>query len=155
MEQFVKDSLTSAVTQFAQNGELKNIVYMLPSVEGESLQMVSIEAGFDSPQANEQCCDFLREHAVEKKAKAVMVLAEKKNIAFPQVWKEKSPKQWGWKSNENGIFMQLDAWSVNPAIKTPERKVWFISTGSGRDQKPKEPVELPVEDFQIMPPLLR
>jgi hypothetical protein len=31
-------------------GELKSIVYVLPSTPGESLQMIGIEAGFDSPQ---------------------------------------------------------------------------------------------------------
>ncbi len=36
-------------------------------------------------QANEQCYTFLRTHCADNKALAVLVLAEKKNIAYPQV----------------------------------------------------------------------
>jgi len=109
VEGFVRESLTSAMTQFSQKGELKSIVYMQGNVQGEEkLQMVGIEAGFDSPQANEQCCEFLRGYAVDKKASAVVVLAEKRNIAFPQVWREKTAKQFRWGDKATGFFMQLD-----------------------------------------------
>jgi hypothetical protein len=41
-------------------------------------------------QANEQCYTFLRSHCADNKALAVLVLAEKKNIAYPQVQTELS-----------------------------------------------------------------
>eukprot|EP00282_Hemiselmis_andersenii_P024357 CAMPEP_0172011150 /NCGR_PEP_ID=MMETSP1041-20130122/8128_1 /TAXON_ID=464988 /ORGANISM="Hemiselmis andersenii, Strain CCMP439" /LENGTH=298 /DNA_ID=CAMNT_0012665595 /DNA_START=61 /DNA_END=953 /DNA_ORIENTATION=- len=110
VEGFVREALTSALTQFSEKGELKSIVYMQGSGKGDPLQMVGIEAGFDSPQANEQCCEFLREYATDKQAKAVVVMAEKRNIAYPQVWKNKTNKQWRWGSGEGGMFMQLDAY---------------------------------------------
>ena len=50
VEQFVKESLNSAMTQYAAKGEVKSIVYMQPSTKEESLQMIGIEKGFDSPQ---------------------------------------------------------------------------------------------------------
>lgn len=155
IETFVQDSLKSALIQYSQKGELKSIVYMQPSEQGESLQMVGIEAGFDSPQANEQCCEFLRTYAADKKALAVITMAEKKNIAYPQVWKNKTSQQWRWGPSENGILMQLDAFSVGATAMTTERKLWFIPTGAGGKGQPTEPVELPVDSFQIMPPLLR
>jgi hypothetical protein len=82
-------------------------------------------------------------------------MAEKKNIAYPQVWKNKTSQQWRWGPSENGILMQLDAFSVGATAMTTERKLWFIPTGAGGKGQPTEPVELPVDSFQIMPPLLR
>lgn len=157
IEQFVRDSLESAMNQFAAQGTIKSIVYMQPSTQGETLQMIGIEAGFDSPQANEQCVAFLRTHCADHKALAVLVLAEKKNIAYPQIWKEKSSSKWKWKDNESGIFMQLDAYSVGGVGCGTERKVWFIPTPSDKSSpsKPQEPVELDIGLFAIMPPLLR
>mmetsp|Transcript_48971 Transcript_48971/g.153806 ORF Transcript_48971/g.153806 Transcript_48971/m.153806 type:complete len:356 (-) Transcript_48971:37-1104(-) len=154
IEQFVKDSLTNVITQFSQQGEVKSIVYMQPSRQGEALQMIGIEAGFDSPQANSQCCDFLRTFAADNKALALLIIAEKRNVAFPQVWRDKSSTQWQWKESEHGIFMQLDALSIGAVDYKAERKVWFIPTGTAKG-KPREPVELDIDLFAIMPPLLR
>ncbi len=156
VDQFVVSALNSAVTQFGQQGSIKNIVYMT-GPEEEGLQMVAVDAGFDSPQLNEQCCEFLRRHALEKKAVAVIVMAEKRNIAYPQVWKEKTPAQWGWKQSEQGIFMQLDALTPTDVTgnKKTERRMWFIPTGLAGKNQVEAPVELPVDLFSIMPPLLR
>ena len=57
-----------------------------------------------------------------------------------QVWKEKPSSKWKWKDNDQGIFMQLDAYSVGGVSCTTERKVtanahhfralkWLISSG--------------------------
>jgi hypothetical protein len=120
------------------------------------VKVIGVEAGFDSPQANSQCCDFLRSFALEQKALAMIVLAEKKNLAYPQVWKGKSKTEWRWKEHENGIFMQLDALAVGATNAVPERKVWFIPTGTNSAQpRPGEPVQLDIDRFAIMPPLLR
>jgi len=148
---FVKESLTSAISQFAQQGELKSIVYVQPAASDEALQMIGIEAGFDSPEANSQCCDFLRQYVTEHKAAAVVILAEKRNIAYPQVWKGKTGEKWRWKESEQGIIMQLEAAQEAGAR---ERKVWFIPTGSAGG-KPSEPVELTADHHAIMPPLFR
>eukprot|EP00802_Teleaulax_amphioxeia_P014695 Tamp_14768.p1 GENE.Tamp_14768~~Tamp_14768.p1 ORF type:complete len:361 (-),score=113.91 Tamp_14768:91-1173(-) len=157
VEQFLTNSLTSAITQFAKQGELKSVVYVQPATPGGELQVIGVEAGFDSPTANAQCCDFLRTYALENKALAMIVLAEKKNVAYPQVWKGgKSKAQWKWKDNEHGIFMQLDALAVGAVNAVPERKVWFIPTGTNaKRQQPGEPVQLDIDQFAIMPPLLR
>jgi len=157
VEEFLKNSLNSAITQFAKEGNLKSVVYVQPATPGGELQVIGVEAGFDSPQANSQCCDFLRSYAIENKALAMIVLAEKKNVAYPQVWKGgKSKSQWKWKDSEHGIFMQLDALAVGAVIAVPERKVWFIPTGSSVSApRPGEPVQLDIDMFAIMPPLLR
>ena len=162
VEQFLTNSLTSAITQFAKEGELKSVVYVQPATPGGELQVIGIAAGFDSPQANDQCKDFLRTYAVENKALAMIVLAEKKNIAFPTVWKGKGQHkgsekaEWKWKEAEHGIFMQLDALAVGTVNAVPERKVWFIPTGTNAQQpRPQEPVQLDIDLFAIMPPLLR
>jgi len=156
VETFLTNSLTSAITQFASQGELKSVVYVQPATPGGELQVIGVEAGFDSPQANSQCCDFLRTYALENKALAMIVLAEKKNVAYPQVWKQKSKSQWKWKDSEHGIFMQLDALAVGAVNAVPERKVWFIPTGSNsKKPQPGEPVQLDIDQFAIMPPLLR
>jgi hypothetical protein len=156
VSQFVVSALNSAVTQFGQQGAIKNIVYMTGQ-EDEDMQMVAIDAAFNSPQLNGECCDFLRRHAAEKKAVAVIVLAEKRNIAYPQVWKEKTAAQWAWKPNDQGIFMQLDALTPGEVggAKKIERRVWFIPTGLSGNNKVEAPVELPIDLFSIMPPLLR
>ena len=120
VETFLTNSLTSAITQFASQGELKSVVYVQPATPGGELQVIGVEAGFDSPQANSQCCDFLRTYALENKALAMIVLAEKKNVAYPQVWKQKSKSQWKWKDSEHGIFMQLDALAVGAVNAVPE-----------------------------------
>jgi len=157
VEEFLKRSLTSAITQFAQEGKLQSVVYVQPVTAGSEMQVIGVEAAFDSPQANSQCCDFLRKYAIENKALAVIVLAEKKNVAYPQVWKGgKSKTQWKWKDSEYGIFMQLDALAVGAVNAVPERKVWFIPTGSQANApRPDEPVQLDIDLFAIMPPLLR
>ena len=31
----------------------------------------------------------------------------------------------------------------------------FVPTGAGKQNKPREPVELPIENFELFPPLLR
>ena len=138
-------------------GELKSVVYVQPATPGGELQVIGVEAGFDSPTANAQCCDFLRSYALENKALAMIVLAEKKNVAYPQVWKGgKSDSQWKWKESERGIFMQLDALAVGAVNAVPERKIWFIPTGTNANRpQPGEPVQLDIDHFAIMPPLLR
>jgi len=50
--------------------------------------------------------------------------------------------------------MQLDALSIGAVDYKAERKVWFIPTGTAKG-KPREPVELDIDLFAIMPPLLR
>jgi tetratricopeptide (TPR) repeat protein len=157
VEQFLTNSLTSAVTQFASQGELKSVVYVQPATPGGELQVIGVEAGFDSPQANQQCCDFLRSYAIENKALAMIVLAEKRNVAYPQVWKgSKTKSQWKWSEKEHGIFMQLDALAVGAVNAVPERKVWFIPTGTNKlAPRPGEPVQLDIDLFAIMPPLLK
>ena len=156
VEQFLTNSLTSAITQFASQGEVKSVVYVQPATKGAEMQVIGVEAGFDSPEANSQCCDFLRSYALENKALAMIVLAEKKNIAYPQIWTgSKSKAQWQWKESEHGIFMQLDALAVGALNAVPERKLWFIPTGSGKGARPGDPVQLDIDLFAIMPPLLK
>jgi hypothetical protein len=78
------------------------------------------------------------------------------------VWKGKGQHkgsekaEWKWKESEHGIFMQLDALAVGTVNAVPERKVWFIPTGTNAQQpRPQEPVQLDIDLFAIMPPLLR
>jgi hypothetical protein len=140
IENFVRETLTNAITQFAQQGELKSIVYVQPAVQGEEMRMVGIEAAFASPSAHGECVNYLRTFVADNKALAVIVIAEKKNIAFPQVWQERSKAQWQWGEGEQGIFMQLDAVAPGATHKTTERKLWFIPTGAGKQGTPREPV---------------
>ncbi|KAJ1488226.1 hypothetical protein T484DRAFT_1939739 [Baffinella frigidus] len=155
IENFVQETLTSAITQFATQGEIKPVVYVQPSVAGEDTRLIGIEAGFDSPTANEQCKQFLRTFAADHKALAVIILAEKKSVAYPQVWKDKTKTEWPFENSEQGIFMQLDAFSIGKTGKGTERKIWFIPTGTSKNSKPREQVELDIEKFQIFPKLLR
>ena len=108
------------------------IAIFLPGVQkegwGDEGQGVGMRACFDSATTHGNAVPFLRQYAENTKAHAMLMVAAKSQIAFPQVWKRKD-KPWPY-GDAPGYFVQLDA------RKSEDRRVWFIEV-SGTEQKPE------------------
>ena len=108
------------------------IAIFLPGVQkegwGDEGQGVGMRACFDSATTHSNAIPFLRQYAEKTKAHAMLMVAAKSQIAFPQVWKRKD-KPWPY-GDAAGYFVQLDA------RKSEDRRVWFIEV-SGTEEKPE------------------
>jgi tetratricopeptide (TPR) repeat protein len=108
------------------------IAIFLPGTEkegwGDEGQGVGMRACFDSATTHSNAIPFLRQYAEKTKAHAMLMVAAKSQIAFPQVWKRKD-KPWPY-GDAAGYFVQLDA------RKSEDRRVWFIEV-AGTEAKPE------------------
>eukprot|EP01043_Picozoa_sp_COSAG02_P059915 COSAG02_NODE_7724_length_2874_cov_2.534414_2_plen_467_part_00 len=108
------------------------IAIFLPGVQkegwGDEGQGVGMRACFDSATTHSNAIPFLRQYSEKTKAHAMLMVAAKSQIAFPQVWKRKD-KPWPY-GDAAGYFVQLDA------RKSEDRRVWFIEV-SGTEEKPE------------------
>lgn len=108
------------------------IAIFLPGTEkegwGDEGQGVGMRACFDSATTHSNAIPFLRQYAEKTSAHAMLMVAAKSQIAFPQVWKNKA-KPWPY-GDAAGYFVQLDA------RKSEDRRVWFIEV-TGSEDKPE------------------
>ena len=108
------------------------IAIFLPGVQkegwGDEGQGVGMRACFDSATTHSNAVPFLRQYAEKTRAHAMLMVAAKSQIAFPQVWKRKD-KPWPY-GDAAGYFVQLDA------RKSEDRRVWFIEV-TGNEQQPE------------------
>ena len=81
-------------------------------------QGVSMRRAFDSVSTHQNAIPFLRNYADQTNAHAMLMIALKSQIAYPQVWTRKD-KKWPY-ADTPGYFVQLDA------CKPEDRRVWFI-----------------------------
>lgn len=85
---------------------------------GDEGQGVSMRNAFDSPDTYKNCLPFLRDYAEKTAAHAVLMIAHKSQIYYPQVWNHKDKK---WPHGDSaGYFVQLDT------RRTADSRVWFI-----------------------------
>ena len=108
------------------------IAIFLPGTEkegwGDEGQGVGMRACFDSATTHSNAIPFLRQYAEKTSAHAMLMVAPKSQIAFPQVWKNKA-KPWPY-GDAAGYFVQLDA------RKSEDRRCWFIEV-AGSEEKPE------------------
>jgi tetratricopeptide (TPR) repeat protein len=87
------------------------IAIFLPGVQkegwGDEGQGVGMRACFDSADTHKNAVPFLRQYAERTQAHAMLMIAAKSQIAFPQVWRRKD-KPWPY-GDAPGYFVQLDA----------------------------------------------
>lgn len=148
---FQTDILESAVRAWEESeGKLEPSVSFLENKTDEKgkekLSRVIIKEAFISPETFGNCLSFLRQHAKDIQALAGFLVVGRKYIAFPQVWKGRGASTWPF-GERDGCFVQLESPSL--------RRVWFIPSEDGAKVTASDPVELDIDTFAILQPLLR
>ena len=83
---------------------------------------MAINSAFDSPDTHSQVVTFMRRHAIETDAHAILVIVRKGLVAFPRVWAGKTEWPFG---DKDGYFVQLEA------CNKEDRQLWFMEVGIG------------------------
>lgn len=114
-------------------------------------EVVSIKEAFQSPDTLHKCVSFLRDHAAERGVVCACLVAPRRDIAFPQVWRERGAKSWEFGDRE-GLLVQVDT-----AGSVGFRQMWFVaSPETGQRQHSKREISpLEYDIYAIMPPILR
>jgi len=129
---FAREVMGEAVEALRRGEEVAPAVHFLPGWRGdggeEKKGVVSVKAAFASPDTVRQVTEFLRQYAADYRAHAAVLVCPRRDIAYPQVWKQK-----GWTHGlTHGLFVQLESEGA--------RRVWFVPVPKGR--VPEEPVLL-------------
>lgn len=149
IKNYVEELISESTTKFVEKGELEEMVSFLPGRYGKDggqvVGQVRIKDAFSSPDTLTNCVDFLRQYGEDVCAHAAVAVIDKSKIAYPQVWRKSGPS--GWQLGDHkGFFVQLE---------TPtERKIWFVRHKNGK-AVPEPKVSLDIDNFMLLPPLLR
>ena len=127
------------------------IAIFLPGTQkegwGDEGQGVACRSCFDSADTHRNVVPFLRSYADKTKAHAMLMVAPKAQIAYPQVWRRKD-KPWPYK-DAPGYFVQLDA------RKGKDRRVWFIEVAGTADAPEYKRHMLDDHYYSFLQPVLR
>lgn len=89
---------------------------------GDEGSGVAINSAFDSPDTHSQVVTFMRRHAIETDAHAILVIVRKGLVSFPRVWAGKT--EWAF-GDKDGYFVQLET------CNKEDRQLWFMEVGIG------------------------
>ena len=143
---FADEMLQGCIKFVKEKSDHPSYAFFLPGQRGkdgaENLGEVKIKGAFDSPDAHSNCLGFLRQYAEDTKAHAVVLVAMRDDIAYPQIWRQKE-----WEMGMvRGLFVQLDSALV--------RKMWWVPTPKS-SKVPLEPIPLDPTVFSIAPRIFR
>jgi len=83
---------------------------------------VAIHSAYDSPDTHSQVVAYMRSHAVETEAHAIILMVRKSLMAYPRVWAGKA----GWDfGDKDGYFVQLET------CCKADCRMWFMEVGIG------------------------
>jgi hypothetical protein len=89
---------------------------------------------------------------VSSKSKAILIVAQKSTLSFPQKWKNKTKAEWNFDENQDGLFVQLE---TNDTPNSQNlRMIHFLPFGSRRELA-QEPFILDFDNWCLLPPLFR
>lgn len=109
---------------------------------GDEGSGVAIHSAFDTPDNHKEVIAFLRQHAVQTEAHAILLVVRKSLIAYPRVW---ISKEWPF-GDKDGYFVQLET------CDKKDRKLWFMEVGVGGVLTEHE---IDFEKFRVCQTLLR
>lgn len=89
----------------------------------------------------------------QTQAKAALLVAQKSTIAYPQHWKNKTPQQWNFSAEQDGIFVQLE--TKETPNKTLLRVVHFLPLDKMKKKLSLEPIILDADMFWLTQPLFK
>ncbi|KAK2400068.1 tetratricopeptide repeat-containing protein [Trifolium repens] len=111
------------------------------------LDTLKPEMAFETPETHGSCFSFLRQYAEESFSKAACLVAAKKIIAYPQVWKGQGSRKWKH-AQSDGFFVQFESPSV--------RKLWFIPSSNEKGQTLcRDPEVLDIGSHEVVPRLFK
>lgn len=128
------------------------IAIFLPGTQKEGWgddegQGVACRSCFDSADTHKNVLPFLRSYAEKTTAHAMLMVAPKAQISFPQVWRRKD-KKWPY-GETGGYFVQLDA------RKGKDRRVWFVEVAGTAEKPEYKRHMLDDEYYTFLQPVLR
>ncbi|KAJ7543418.1 hypothetical protein O6H91_09G037500 [Diphasiastrum complanatum] len=149
---FFKNIIESSINDYI-NSECKlqaRVHFLVGKIDkdlNDSLQVVTVEKAFESPDTLSSCVTFLRQHAIDTLARAACLVVSKKSIAFPRVWDGQGIRAWKH-GQEDGLFVQLESSFL--------RQLWFVPCTVEKGKYIcRDFQRLDLDFHAILPPLFR
>ncbi|KAJ0966405.1 hypothetical protein J5N97_027543 [Dioscorea zingiberensis] len=148
---FIIDTMESAIKAWHETAKVDPRVYFLLDKQRTQTDkyapVVNIDKAFESPDTHSSCFSFLRQYAEESFSRAACLVAPKKIISYPQVWKGQGSRKWKHGHND-GFFVQFES----PVM----RKLWFVPSSNEKGQTLcRDPEVLDISVHEVVPRLFK
>ncbi|KMZ55963.1 Stress-induced protein 1 [Zostera marina] len=151
MFSFIVNVIEKAIKVWHETGKVDprvNFLLNKPKTDTEKYApIVNIDKAFESPDTHKDCFSYLRKYADDSFSRAACLVAPKKIISYPQVWKGQGSRRWKHGCSD-GFFIQFEA--------TGLRKLWFVpsSTEKGRTLC-SDPDSLDIDAHEVLPRIFK